>query len=672
MIKYSSIDIIKRAEQLADLENSDFISNYEKLALLNENWTMLYQKIINSGDKTFIKKLSVCNGMKLPPDFYQLSDIYTKQGHMPVIRCNALQQDGYDIVDGRFVLSKNYNAVEVIVEYYPAPKTLYLKNKMRDSDYELGTVACNGSLYYTEDRLIKDLYDPDIRAEAQFESDNVAMFDNAAINYDYVEKEDVKEITIDTEQGYNLDYCPNYKIKSDEPSPKYYDGCKEGHILGEDISVYLPETPVLTVSEYPTLQSIIDAGYCPHYICNNTVGQIRMRVYKVLAMTGRVDVGNLTLGANLHNYDIGAQSSDYSASYVTLTYKGVQHRLDNRRDTGSRFIYEYKENDQVIFSFTDSVGQYYFHTYSYTNNTSEDISVSDLVFHYVDTANVWLPTIGGDEPFTWIVSSDSVQSYGGFDWMKGGGSDKIEPIPDTVESSTSGWSSKELAMQVFLYDSASLATAFQESNEAIPFIIDNVLYVMNKNTNEIYDFYGNKYDTLQIAFDSVPAWIYANKGYDTLYAVYDSQIFYYNRLEKVASYNCDEFQGKGYLNGKDLYAVTTGHKLIKCRNKVDILETKNVPVTIIDGSNVLTHKTMTNRYFVEGTVENTVLDFSNNISYIMLSYLLAIAFKSKQGADTTLLTNQLAVAEQQFYDSINKDINEQYTIKNVYKNRRFL
>ena len=65
---------------------------------------------------------------------------------------------------------------------------------------------------------------------------------------------------------------------------------------------------------------------------------------------------------------------------------------------------------------------------------------------------------------------------------------------------------------------------------------------------------------------------------------------------------------------------------------------------------------------------NTLFDYPNNIYYTILAYMLAISFKIKQNGDITLLSGKLTEAENQFFDSINRDSNQFYTIKNVYKN----
>ena len=70
MITYTSSDIIKRATQIADLENSDFISFNEKIALLNESYVALYQKLINKGDNALLRYINTNKRIiDLPQDF---------------------------------------------------------------------------------------------------------------------------------------------------------------------------------------------------------------------------------------------------------------------------------------------------------------------------------------------------------------------------------------------------------------------------------------------------------------------------------------------------------------------------------------------------------------------------------------------------------------------------
>lgn len=64
--------------------------------------------------------------------------------------------------------------------------------------------------------------------------------------------------------------------------------------------------------------------------------------------------------------------------------------------------------------------------------------------------------------------------------------------------------------------------------------------------------------------------------------------------------------------------------------------------------------------------EDTVLDFPNSFYFQILSYLLAISFRCKQGADVSLLSFQLAMVEQTFEDTLGSDNFQFPRMNNVY------
>lgn len=146
MITYHSSDIIKRAEQLADLENSQFISFAEKIALLNEAYTSLYQKSINHDVNSFIKYINTRNNIiQLPPDFYQLKAITMSNGRFitPITRrpANGNFTDlSYDIINNTLQINGLSGTIidSICVEYYPVPTTLTFPN--RNEKIELGDV----------------------------------------------------------------------------------------------------------------------------------------------------------------------------------------------------------------------------------------------------------------------------------------------------------------------------------------------------------------------------------------------------------------------------------------------------------------------------------------------------------------------------------------------------
>ena len=73
-----------------------------------------------------------------------------------------------------------------------------------------------------------------------------------------------------------------------------------------------------------------------------------------------------------------------------------------------------------------------------------------------------------------------------------------------------------------------------------------------------------------------------------------------------------------------------------------------------------------NKIWVCAYCEDTELNFPNSFYFQMLSYLLAIAFRCKQGADITLLSSQLEMVSQTFEDTLGSDAFQYPRMGNVY------
>lgn len=133
-VTYKASDIIKRAMQLADLENSDFISFSEKLALLNESYQQLYQKGINKDTNAFVKYIHTQNtAITLPRDFYQLKAVNVdKNGYLePVLRRPANQSThdlSYEILNNTLKINGYAGCGDICIEYYPLPLSLTFPN----------------------------------------------------------------------------------------------------------------------------------------------------------------------------------------------------------------------------------------------------------------------------------------------------------------------------------------------------------------------------------------------------------------------------------------------------------------------------------------------------------------------------------------------------------------
>jgi hypothetical protein len=137
---YKTSDIIKRARQLADLENSDFISYEENLMLINECYNKLYEKLINHNDKAFIKSVNLTGFSagenktvyELPADFWQLYGVRASVSNIPIPRKAQSESDttnSYDIENDNLVIYGNRIADTLILDYWQRPPMLTYPRK---------------------------------------------------------------------------------------------------------------------------------------------------------------------------------------------------------------------------------------------------------------------------------------------------------------------------------------------------------------------------------------------------------------------------------------------------------------------------------------------------------------------------------------------------------------
>lgn len=122
-MKLYASDIIKAALQIADLENSNFISWGENIRLLNESWTALHQKLINKGDFTFTNEVVISKEQPLPEDFYQVMSILDNY-NTPVARYSIGMNDSqiwYKLINNKIILNGLHSAK---LTYYTKPQFL--------------------------------------------------------------------------------------------------------------------------------------------------------------------------------------------------------------------------------------------------------------------------------------------------------------------------------------------------------------------------------------------------------------------------------------------------------------------------------------------------------------------------------------------------------------------
>lgn len=145
-MKYLASEIAYRAKQLADLTNTDFISNEEDIYYINDAWKEFYQLLINKGDKQFVKEVelagSTINGQveyAIPDDCYQILSIKNNYG---IITRKADSESNtsntYEVVNDKIRLYGTQG--HIVMTYYTVPEFITLPDKAIETDLTYNTV----------------------------------------------------------------------------------------------------------------------------------------------------------------------------------------------------------------------------------------------------------------------------------------------------------------------------------------------------------------------------------------------------------------------------------------------------------------------------------------------------------------------------------------------------
>lgn len=155
-MKYYASDIVKKARIAADLVNSDFVTWYEEVSLLNDVYENLYQHLIELNDPSFVKIIDTTSkDIILPKDFHQLRAVtLIRNGFStPILRrsfSESYNSMSYEIIGDHlhintpFVQSTpggNYH-----IEYYIRPNTLLFPNADKNITNETSSEIFNSEV----------------------------------------------------------------------------------------------------------------------------------------------------------------------------------------------------------------------------------------------------------------------------------------------------------------------------------------------------------------------------------------------------------------------------------------------------------------------------------------------------------------------------------------------
>lgn len=184
-------DIILRAEQYANKENADFYSYAEKVAMLNESYISLYQYLLNTGDKYWIKELEIVGKFKeyqLPEDCYQVAAVYKKLNDY-----KKTQIYNYHLKNNKIVIDQeDYFNKSIVIEYYPTPTFLTYKDDISKCVFSMNNqvdihdgkvLIKNGAKYSLYDSVAKVTVDLDLNVGSFahiYDDGNIVVYNNGS------------------------------------------------------------------------------------------------------------------------------------------------------------------------------------------------------------------------------------------------------------------------------------------------------------------------------------------------------------------------------------------------------------------------------------------------------------------------------------------------------------
>lgn len=151
--RYTASEIVERALDIADIQNTDFLSYREKTKYLNDAWRNVYQTIINYNLDVFTVRASlVGNGgvYPLPFDCYQIKAVKNPiTGSLIPRKAESESVLGpyYEIINNTLVLGPNIGPVEIV--YWRKPFFLSLPDKKVETQLEKNRTvldSCNNSI----------------------------------------------------------------------------------------------------------------------------------------------------------------------------------------------------------------------------------------------------------------------------------------------------------------------------------------------------------------------------------------------------------------------------------------------------------------------------------------------------------------------------------------------
>ena len=160
---YKASEIVERAFDLANMQNTKFVSYREKLQYLNDSWREFYQYIINKGDLQFVVQVRLNQGsFTLPKNLYSIASIKDEENGQLYTRLAQTEAKNtplrYEIIND--VLTVTGGSNNPVLTYYTVPVYLTFPAEPVALDYSV--VASSNTRLLTSDGNVRNAETGDI------------------------------------------------------------------------------------------------------------------------------------------------------------------------------------------------------------------------------------------------------------------------------------------------------------------------------------------------------------------------------------------------------------------------------------------------------------------------------------------------------------------------------
>lgn len=245
--------IVERATQVADIQNTDFLTWNEKISYLNEAFHWVCQSIVNANLDLFTNKAQLigANGRyPLPWDFWQMKSVKNPYSGQQIIRkaeSFSKYSSGYEISNNSLVID-GINPGPIEITYYRKPFYLSIPNKTIEDigiNGEILDTSENNVLWIDEENRLT-VWTPKGNLVTLFEKEEDKSYHLVRDEYVLIEDENgVRMMTLNGNVTWESEKKPNFYYKSD--NGLVYFGYKKGN----NVEIYKLDTKLVTLPGKP-------------------------------------------------------------------------------------------------------------------------------------------------------------------------------------------------------------------------------------------------------------------------------------------------------------------------------------------------------------------------------------------------------------------------------------